>query len=51
MIERPQWQAELCLEVDQLTVRYFNVEGRDLLRSFKYSLSRQDIEDAVFAGP
>ncbi|NDJ18920.1 DUF3143 domain-containing protein [Myxacorys almedinensis] len=51
MIERPRWQAELCLEADQLTVRYFNVEGRDLQRSFKYSLSRQDIEDAVFAGP
>jgi hypothetical protein len=50
-IEHPKWQAELCLEVDQLTVRYFNVEGRDVLRSFKYSLSRQDIEDAVFAGP
>lgn len=50
-IERPQWQAELCLDVDQLTVRYFNVEGRDIQRSFKYSLSRQDIQDAVFAGP
>jgi hypothetical protein len=51
MIYRPQWQAELCLDVDQLTVRYLNVEGRDVLRSFKYSLSRQDIQDAVFAGP
>ncbi len=50
-IERPKWQAELMLDVDQLNVRYLNVNGRDIQRSFKYSLSRQDIEDAVFAGP
>ncbi|MER3435780.1 MAG: DUF3143 domain-containing protein [Leptolyngbya sp. ERB_1_1] len=50
-IERPKWQAELMLDVDQLSVRYLNVNGRDIQRSFKYSLSRQDIEDAVFAGP
>ena len=50
-IERPKWQAELMLDVDQLSVRYLNVNGRDVQRSFKYSLSRQDIEDAVFAGP
>ena len=50
-IERPKWQAELMLDVDQLSVRYLNVDGRDIQRSFKYSLSRQDVEDAVFAGP
>ncbi len=50
-IERSKWQAELYLDVDQLTVRYLNVEGRDLQRSFKYSLSRQDLEDAIFGGP
>jgi len=50
-IQRPKWQAELMLDVDQLSVRYLNVEGRDIQRSFKYSLSRQDIEDAVFSGP
>ncbi|MEB3293219.1 MAG: DUF3143 domain-containing protein [Synechococcales bacterium] len=48
-----QWQAELWLDVDQLTVRYLKAgsDGRDIQRSFKYSLSRQDIEDAIFAGP
>jgi Protein of unknown function (DUF3143) len=28
-----------------------NVNGRDVLRSFKYSLSRRDIQEAVFSGP
>lgn len=52
-IQQPDWEAELCLDIDQLTVRYLPVgqEPRDIQRSFKYSLSRQDIEQAVFAGP
>lgn len=52
-IEMATWEAELSLEVDQLTVRYLKAGegGRDIQRSFKYSLSRQDIEAAVFSGP
>lgn len=52
-IERPNWQAELCLEIEELIVRYYKAGSgeRDIQRVFKYSLSRQDIEDAVFAGP
>lgn len=52
-IERLDWNAELCLDIDQLIVRYFAApaENRAVQRSFKYSLSRKDIEDAVFAGP
>lgn len=51
-IQKRDWQAELCLDIDQMTVRYFETgEDRSVQRSFKYSLSRQDIEDAVFAGP
>jgi hypothetical protein len=60
-VQRPTWQAELCLDIDQLTVRYFEI-GEDISvaekssqpaiqRAFKYSLSRQDIQNAVFAGP
>jgi hypothetical protein len=46
------WQAELWLDTEQITVRYIEVgEGKDIQRSFKYSLSRQDIEQAVFSGP
>ena len=52
-IERSDWQAELWLDVDQLTVRYFRTDDtdQDIQRSFKYSLSRQDVEDAIFSGP
>lgn len=52
-VERLNWQAELCLEVEELAVRYINAaEGqRDIMRSFKYSLSREDVEAAVFSGP
>ena len=52
-VERPTWKAELCLDTEELTVRYINAgaDGTDITRSFKYSLSREDIEAAVFSGP
>lgn len=52
-VERDLWKAEVCLEVEELSVRYINAAGamKDIKRSFKYSLSRQDIEAAVFSGP
>jgi hypothetical protein len=52
-VERPQWKAEISLEREELTVKYLGSgeDGDDINRAFKYSLSRQDIEDAVFSGP
>jgi hypothetical protein len=51
-VSRDLWQARVCLEVEELTVKYLKSDGDvDIFRTFKYSLSRQDIEDAVFAGP
>ena len=52
-IQRPTWEAELSLDTDQLTVRYLHAgtDGKDIQRAFKYSLSRRDIEAAVFSGP
>lgn len=52
-VERFSWKAEICLEIEEITVRYINAgdRGKDLKRSFKYSLSREDIEAAVFSGP
>lgn len=52
-VKESNWEAELHLEVDALTVRYVGAgeNGRDLQRSFKYSLSRQDLDEAVFSGP
>ncbi|PAX58487.1 DUF3143 domain-containing protein [Brunnivagina elsteri] len=52
-LQKSNWNAELWLDTEQITVRYVKAgeDGQDILRSFKYSLSRQDIEQAVFAGP
>lgn len=52
-IQTPEWQAEITLEVEEIKVSYLNAgEGRrDLSRSFPYSLSREDVEAAVFSGP
>ena len=52
-IQKMTWKAEICLDIEELTVRYLQAGGQnqDINRSFKYSLSRQDIEDAVFSGP
>jgi len=37
----------------QIVVRYIQAgeNGQDIRRAFKYSLSREDIEQAVFSGP
>jgi Protein of unknown function (DUF3143) len=52
-LEKTNWNAELWLDVEQIIVRYIQAgeNGQDIQRSFKYSLSRQDVEQAVFAGP
>ena len=63
-ITRPDWRAELYLDIEELTVQYHSTSSDEDLttspasssdqhisRTFKYSLSRQDIENAVFAGP
>jgi hypothetical protein len=52
-IDRDDWCATIELDIEQITVRYLNADanGQDIVRAFKYSLSRQDIEAAVFSGP
>ncbi|MEO0967087.1 MAG: DUF3143 domain-containing protein [Cyanobacteria bacterium J06639_18] len=52
-LKRPAWEAELWLDVEQIIVKYIQAgeNGQDVQRSFKYSLSRRDIEEAVFSGP
>ncbi|MGD1853450.1 MAG: DUF3143 domain-containing protein [Leptolyngbyaceae cyanobacterium] len=51
-IAKASWSADLLLETDSLVVRYLEAsDGEDIQRGFKYSLSRQDLEDAIFAGP
>ncbi|NCJ05685.1 DUF3143 domain-containing protein [Synechococcales cyanobacterium C] len=54
-IRRPSWCADLWLDIEALTVVYQPSQGADesasVKRAFKYSLSRQDVEDAIFSGP
>jgi Protein of unknown function (DUF3143) len=52
-VTRPTWQAEICLDIEEIAVRYLKAgaDGSDIHRAFKYSLSRQDIESAIFSGP
>jgi hypothetical protein len=42
---------ELSLEIEELQVRYVGAAaGRDVVRDFKYSLSRQDVERELLRG-
>jgi hypothetical protein len=52
-IDYPNWKALISLETEELTVSYLATgkESRDVKRAFKYSLTRGDVEDAVFSGP
>ncbi len=52
-IQRTAWEAEIWLDIEEIIVRYLNAgdNQEDIQRSFKYSLSRKDIEEAVFSGP
>lgn len=52
-IKKMDWEAQINLDVEDLNVNYIKAgaDGSDIKRSFRYSLSRQDIEDAVFSGP
>ena len=52
-VEKTTWKADITLEVDSIVVRYLDTppSGEDIQRIFKYSLSRQDLEEAIFSGP
>jgi Protein of unknown function (DUF3143) len=52
-VNYPAWSAEISLEIEELSILYQESESQSspLRRTFKYSLSRRDVEDAIFAGP
>ncbi|MEY2985142.1 MAG: hypothetical protein RLZZ568_1759 [Cyanobacteriota bacterium] len=51
-LEQADWDAQLLLETEDIVVYYFpDQPNRKIVRSFKYSLSRQDIEAAILEGP
>ncbi|XP_068644656.1 uncharacterized protein [Aristolochia californica] len=54
-VEKPDWHAQLSLDVTDLYIRYLksgpgNLE-KDVERRFSYALSREDIENAIIGGP
>ncbi|XVE58423.1 hypothetical protein DITRI_Ditri04bG0168500 [Diplodiscus trichospermus] len=55
LIEKPDWRAQLSLDVTDLFIRYLksgpgNLE-RYVERRFSYALSREDIENAILGRP
>lgn len=52
-IQKPDWEAKITLETEDIWVNYLQAgaDGSDIKRVFPYSLSLQDIQDAVFSGP
>lgn len=52
-VKRQTWKAEVTLDIDSILVRYIGAgdNGQDIQRAFKYSLSRQDLNEAIFSGP
>ncbi|ELR97048.1 DUF3143 domain-containing protein [Gloeocapsa sp. PCC 73106] len=52
-IAKSTWKAEISLDVEEIVVCYLQAgdEQTDIKRVFKYSLSREDVEDAIFSGP
>ncbi len=53
LLKEQAWTAEICLDIDSICVRYIAAKagGEDIQRTFKYSLSRQDLDAAIFSGP
>lgn len=52
-VTRSSWQAEIIMDIEDIRVRYIKdaFGGKEIQRAFPYSLSRQDVEDAIFTGP
>ncbi len=48
---RDRWSAEIFLDSDSIVASYTRADGSKVQRIFKYSLSRSDLEDVIFAGP
>ncbi|GAV84899.1 DUF3143 domain-containing protein [Cephalotus follicularis] len=54
-IQKPDWHAQLSLDVTDLYIRYLKIGPgnleKDVERRFSYALSREDIENAILGGP
>ncbi|XP_057851952.1 uncharacterized protein LOC131062330 isoform X2 [Cryptomeria japonica] len=53
-IEKPDWRAQLSLDITDLYIRYQNNGPGNIdrvERKFSYALSREDLENAILGGP
>ena len=50
-LKSEDWSAELFLDADSIVVTYKKSDRSTIQRSFKYSLSRSDLEKVIFTGP
>ncbi|KDP20153.1 hypothetical protein JCGZ_00036 [Jatropha curcas] len=54
-VEKPEWRAQLSLDMTDLYIRYLKSGPgsleKDVERRFSYALSREDIENAILGGP
>ena len=50
-LQRPDWTAELELQVEELSVRWSSTAVGSVERHFPYGFSRADVEAAILAGP
>lgn len=52
-LDCPPWQAVIDLDIEAIAVCYRHAapDGNDVYRTFRYSLSRADVEAAILAGP
>ncbi|XP_078431663.1 tRNA dimethylallyltransferase [Wolffia australiana] len=54
-VEKPDWHAQLSLDITDLFIRYLKTGpgnlDKDVERRFSYALSREDIENAILGGP
>lgn len=55
LAERPDWHAQLSLDLTELHIKYLksgpgNLE-KDVERKFSYALSREDLDNAILGGP
>lgn len=48
LCERDQWQAQLRLEETTIWIRYTYPDGNTKTLTFPYSLSRADVDQAIF---
>ncbi|TVQ43664.1 MAG: DUF3143 domain-containing protein [Gloeocapsa sp. DLM2.Bin57] len=47
------WSVQIYLDIEEIVVQYSPTVNNptEIKRAFKYSLTREDVEEAIFSGP